>query len=128
MTEDIRAQKENTVRLFLLEDDDAIGMGLKYSLEKEGYDVIHVKTKRDALESLKENEFDMCILDINLPDGNGYDVCRYIKESKDIPIIFLTGVSDKDKITAALSLKPQGYLLKPIDKDKLIGTIEKFIG
>ena len=44
MTEDIRAQKENTVRLFLLEDDDAIGMGLKYSLEKEGYDVIHVKT------------------------------------------------------------------------------------
>ena len=71
MTEDIRAQKENTVRLFLLEDDDAIGMGLKYSLEKEGYDVIHVKTKRDALESLKENEFDMCILDINLPDGNG---------------------------------------------------------
>ena len=124
MTEDIRAQKENTVRLFLLEDDDAIGMGLKYSLEKEGYDVIHVKTKRDALESLKENEFDMCILDINLPDGNGYDVCRYIKESKDIPIIFLTASDAEVNVVMGLEMGADDYICKPFRINELMARIK----
>ena len=70
------------MKLFLLEDDDAIGMGLKYSLEKEEYEVFYVKTKAEALKSWKENTYDLCILDINLPDGNGYDVCRFIKEKE----------------------------------------------
>ena len=78
------------MRLFLLEDDDAIGMGLKYSLEKENYEVVHVRTKNEALETFSEKSYDLCILDINLPDGNGYDVCRYIKEKEDVPVIFLT--------------------------------------
>ena len=127
MTEDIRAQKENTVRLFLLEDDDAIGMGLKYSLEKEGYDVIHVKTKRDALESLKENEFDMCILDINLPDGNGYDVCRYIKESKDIPIIFLTASDAEVNVVMGLEMGADDYICKPFRINELMARIKSVL-
>ena len=54
------------MKLFLLEDDDAIAMGLKYSLEKENYEVIHARTKSEALSTFAENEYDLCILDIKL--------------------------------------------------------------
>ena len=66
-----------------------------------------------------------------MPEESGPEVMinlRNMEELANTPIVFLTGVSDKAKITAALSLRPQGYILKPIDKDKLIGTIEKFVG
>ena len=63
------------MNIFLLEDDDAIGMGLKYSLEKEGYNVTLTKSVAKAKESFEEKKNDLCILDINLPDGNGYEVC-----------------------------------------------------
>ena len=92
------------MRLFLLEDDDAIGMGLKYSLEKENYEVVHVRTKREALEAFSEKSFDLCILDINLPDGKGYDVCRYIKEKEDVPVIFLTASDAEVNVVMGLEM------------------------
>ena len=66
-----------------------------------------------------------------MPGEDGPEVMINLRRRPELattPIVFLTGVSDKAKITAALSLSPQGYILKPIDKDKLIGTIEKFVG
>lgn len=66
-----------------------------------------------------------------MPVENGPEVLKIIRENPafdDIPVLFLTGITDKEKVRQALILKPQGYLVKPIDKDKLLGTIEKFIG
>ena len=80
------------MNVFLLEDDDAIGMGLKYSLEKEGFTVTHAKSLAQAREDFKKNKFSICIIDINLPDGSGYDACKYIKEREDVPVIFLTAL------------------------------------
>ena len=100
------------MKLFLLEDDDAIGMGLKYSLEKEGYEVIHVRTKADALKAWKTNSFDICILDINLPDGNGYDVCRHIKEKEDVPVIFLTASDAEVNVVMGLEMGADDYVCK----------------
>ncbi|SEM35934.1 DNA-binding response regulator, OmpR family, contains REC and winged-helix (wHTH) domain [Butyrivibrio sp. ob235] len=111
------------MKLFLLEDDDAIGMGLKYSLEKEGYEVIHVRTKADALKTWKSNTFDMCILDINLPDGNGYDVCKYIKEKEDTPVIFLTASDAEVNVVMGLEMGADDYVCKPFRINELMARI-----
>jgi len=111
------------MKLFLLEDDDAIGMGLKYSLEKEGYEVIHVRTKADALKAWKTNSFDICILDINLPDGNGYDVCRHIKEKEDVPVIFLTASDAEVNVVMGLEMGADDYVCKPFRINELMARI-----
>ena len=112
------------MKLLLLEDDDAIGMGLKYSLEKEGYEVIYVGTKSEALESVKVNDFDLCILDINLPDGNGYDVCRFIKEKEDIPVIFLTASDAEVNVVMGLEMGADDYVCKPFRINELMARIK----
>lgn len=111
------------MKLFLLEDDDAIGMGLKYSLEKEGYEVVHVRTKADALKAWKTNSFDICILDINLPDGNGYDVCRHIKEKEDVPVIFLTASDAEVNVVMGLEMGADDYVCKPFRINELMARI-----
>ena len=72
------------MKVFLVEDDGAIGTGLKYSLEKEGYEVTLCTSKTQALNVWQSGQYALCILDINLPDGNGYDVCKYIKDKEDV--------------------------------------------
>ena len=83
------------MQIFVLEDDNAIGMGLTYSLENEGYSVTLAKDVKSALEIINEKEFALYILDLTLPDGSGYDVCRRIKEIGDLPVIFLTAYDDE---------------------------------
>ncbi len=112
------------MKLFLLEDDDAIGMGLKYSLEKEGYEVVHVKTKADAEDALIINTFDICILDINLTDGNGYDVCKFIKEKEDVPVIFLTASDAEVNVVMGLEMGADDYVCKPFRINELMARIK----
>ena len=112
------------MRLFLLEDDDAIGMGLKYSLEKENYEVVHVRTMNEALEIFSEKSFDLCILDINLPDGNGYDICRFIKEKEDVPVIFLTASDAEVNVVMGLELGADDYVCKPFRINELMARIK----
>ena len=86
----------DVMKIFLLEDDDAIGIGLTYSLENEGYTVTLAKTVADAFKIIDKDTFSLYILDLTLPDGSGYDVCRKIKEGGDLPVIFLTAFDDED--------------------------------
>lgn len=112
------------MKLFLLEDDDAIGMGLKYSLEKEGYDVVHMKTKEEAQDAFSTNTYDICILDINLPDGNGYDVCKFIKEREDVPVIFLTASDAEVNVVMGLEMGADDYVCKPFRINELMARIK----
>ncbi len=109
--------------IFLLEDDDAIGMGLKYSLEKEGYEVSIAKSKAEAMKVLADGGFELCILDINLPDGNGYDVCRLIKEKEDIPVIFLTASDAEVNVVMGLEMGADDYICKPFRINELMARI-----
>ncbi len=112
------------MRVFLLEDDDAIGMGLKYSLEKEGYEVTHVKTAADAQAEWQPDTYDLCILDINLPDGNGYDVFKFIKEIEDLPIIFLTASDAEVNVVMGLEMGADDYICKPFRVNELMARIK----
>ena len=115
------------MKVFLLEDDDAIGMGLKYSLEKEGYEVKHVTTAGEAKKVWKKNEYDISILDINLPDGSGYDICKYMKESEDIPVIFLTAADAEVNVVMGLELGADDYICKPFRVNELMARIKSVL-
>ena len=113
--------------IFLLEDDKAIGMGLVYSLEKEGYRVTHAETVKQAMEILAGRSFAFCILDINLPDGNGYEVCKAIKEKSDTPVIFLTAYDDEVNVIMGLELGADDYICKPFRVRELMARIKAIL-
>ena len=115
---------EKNMKIFLLEDDDAIGTGLKYSLEKEGYEVSLYRSVKEALAAWKKDTFELCILDINLPDVSGYDVCRFIKEKEDVPVIFLTASDAEVNVVMGLEMGADDYICKPFRINELMARMK----
>ena len=112
------------MKVFLLEDDNAISMGLKYSLEKEGFEVTTTERAKEATSQWQTGTYDICILDINLPDGNGYDVCRFIKEKEDIPVIFLTASDAEVNVVMGLEMGADDYICKPFRVGELMARVK----
>ncbi|WP_288312466.1 response regulator transcription factor [uncultured Eubacterium sp.] len=110
--------------IFLLEDDDAIAMGLSYSLENEGYTVTVAKSVSQALEIINKKNFSMYLLDLTLPDGSGYSVCKRIKEIGDFPVIFLTAYDDEVNVVMGLELGADDYITKPFRLKELLVRIK----
>lgn len=115
------------MKLFVLEDDAAIGMGLSYSLKNEGYDVTVAKNIKSAYEILNKETFSLYILDLTLPDGSGYDVCREIKKSGDFPVIFLTAYDDEVNVVMGLELGADDYISKPFRVKELLARIKSVL-
>ncbi|MBD8980100.1 MAG: DNA-binding response regulator [Clostridiales bacterium] len=115
------------MKLFVLEDDAAIGMGLSYSLKNEGYDVTVAKNVKSAYEILNKETFSLYILDLTLPDGSGYDVCREIKKSGDFPVIFLTAYDDEVNVVMGLDLGADDYISKPFRIKELLARIKSVL-
>lgn len=115
------------MKLFVLEDDAAIGMGLSYSLKNEGYDVTVAKNVKSAYEILNKETFSLYILDLTLPDGSGYDVCREIKKSGDVPVIFLTAYDDEVNVVMGLDLGADDYISKPFRIKELLARIKSVL-
>lgn len=110
--------------IFLLEDDEAIGIGLTYSLENEGYNVTLAKSVKEAEKIIDEKEFSLYILDLTLPDGNGYDVCKRIKAKGDLPVIFLTAYDDEVNVIMGFELGADDYISKPFRVKELMLRIK----
>lgn len=110
--------------IFLLEDDDAIAMGLSYSLENEGYTVTVAKSVSQALEIINKQNFSMYLLDLTLPDGSGYSVCKRIKEIGDFPVIFLTAYDDEVNVVMGFELGADDYITKPFRLKELLVRIK----
>ena len=110
----------------MIVDDDAATLRNIKSLLDGVYNVVVANHGVKALEILDIEKPDVILLDYEMPRMNGPETMKNIRlkpEYKNTPIIFLTGVNDRDQITAALSLRPDGYLLKPVNKEKLMTTI-----
>ena len=101
------------MKLFLLEDDNAISMGISYSFTNEGYEVTTASCVKEALEIIRNNEFSLYILDLNLPDGSGYEICKEIKKQGDFPVIFLTAFDDEINVVTGFELGADDYITKP---------------
>lgn len=101
------------MKILFVEDDDAIALGLIYSLEKEGYQITHFKTQNEAIDILSTQSFDLLLLDVGLPDGNGYEICRYAKSKQEVPVIFLTAMDDEVNVVMGLDMGGDDYITKP---------------
>ena len=116
--------------ILVVDDNPMILKLIKRRLSEE-YNVATARSGKIALKFLQNKATDLILLDYEMPEENGTVILEQLHQNeatKDIPVVFLTGVTEREKIQKALALKPQGYLLKPIDQDKLITTIEKCIG
>lgn len=127
--EEIKEQKRRK-HILIIDDDPSVLRLIKEYLH-EDYDVATAISGKIAYKFLAQKKTDLILLDYEMPNEKGPQVLENMRKDNQIsgvPVIFLTGISEREMITKALRLRPQGYLLKPIDKEKLIGTIEKFIG
>lgn len=110
-------------KLLLVEDDNTLATGIKYTLEKEGFECVHVSTYTDGLDTYNDG-FELIIMDIELPDGNGYDLCTEIRKNSSIPIIFLTSYDDEVNIVMGLDLGADDYVTKPFQLKVLVSRIK----
>ncbi len=107
--------------ILLVEDSESIVMGLKYYLEQEGFRVTSAKTIAEAEVA---SNYDLILLDITLPDGNGFDFFKEIKKKEDIPVIFLTARDEEIDIVKGLDLGAEDYIVKPFRVKELISRIK----
>lgn len=117
-------------QILIIDDAPAMLKMLKHILDNK-YDVATAVSGKLARRYLARKTVDLILLDYDMPEEDGPTVLRSLRETPacaDIPVIFLTGVNDVSKIQRALSLKPQGYLLKPIEREKLLSSIEDVLG
>ena len=111
-------------QIFLVDDDSTIARNLSLLLRAEGYEVMCVSTRSAAAERLLEHRFDLALVDISLPDGNGFAVCTEIKERQDIPVIFLTASDDEASVVTGLNMGADDYVTKPFRPRELVARIK----
>lgn len=129
--EKITSSNEHRKKSVLVVDDSGIFLRMMKGLLEEKYDVSVITSGLKAISLIHEKKPDLILLDYEMPLYDGHETMMKIRESestKDIPIVFVTAVNDKEHIKAVLSQKPAGYLLKPLDKERLIKTVKEIIG
>ncbi len=113
------------MRVFIVEDDPIIVEGLKIALAQENFEVDSFGTMTDAINAVNgEAHYDVCLLDVNLPDGDGYQVCKAIRDKSDVPILFLTACDDEIHTVLALEQGADDYIAKPFRIRELIARIK----
>lgn len=113
--------------ILLVEDNYTIIMGLKYSLEQENFKVISAQNVSEFNGKIDKNDIDLVLLDISLPDGNGFEICKEIKSKKDIPVIFLTAQDEETSVVLGLDLGADDYIVKPFRTRELISRINSVL-
>ncbi len=115
-------------KILYVEDDASLSFLTKDNLELGGYEVIHVADGKSGLESFKENEVDLCLLDVMLPEMDGFELARQIRNiDPEIPIIFLTAKALKENKLEGLRLGADDYITKPFSIEELILKIKVFL-
>lgn len=115
------------MKILLVEDNIMLAKGLIYSLNQQSFDIVHKTNVKESKEFLKDNKVDVIILDISLPDGNGFDLYKSIIFNMDIPTIFLTAKDEEDDIVRGLEMGAEDYITKPFSVRKLIARINKIV-
>lgn len=110
------------MKILLVEDDETLSMGIEYSLKNDGFEVECAYTLKQAEE--KYEHADMILLDVTLPDGTGYDLCRKVRKSSEVPIIFLTACDEEGNIVLGLDTGADDYITKPVRIRELTARIK----
>jgi DNA-binding response OmpR family regulator len=114
-------------RILLIEDDIALSAGIEYALKSEGFDVNIAAALEKARQLIKQFEYNLLLLDVMLPDGNGYDFCREVRRQSNIPIIFLTACDEEVNIVLGLDMGGDDYITKPFRLKELVSRINAIL-
>lgn len=114
-------------KILLVEDDGQIAAYLGELLRAEGFDTQIAGSKKEASECLLIQAFDLVLLDVSLPDGNGFSICAEIKKEYEIPVIFLTASGDEYSVVAGLDMGADDYIAKPFRPRELISRIRSVL-
>ena len=114
-------------KILLVEDNEIIVKGLKYLLEQEKFDIKIAKNIVEAKTMIKKQKFDLYLLDITLPVGDGYEICQYVKKQKDVPVIFLTAKDEELNVVQCLDMGADDYIIKPFRNRELISRIKSVL-
>lgn len=113
--------------ILLVEDDLNLIDGLEYSIKKNGFHVDVARTVREALSLYEDQKYNLLILDLTLPDGTGFDICGKVRQSSDVPIIFLTAADEEVNIVMGLDIGGDDYITKPFKLNELISRINSLL-
>lgn len=114
--------------VLVVEDDNIIREGLQISLRQDGYDVLTAATQKEALDTMSGNQMiDIFLLDVMLPDGDGYTICREIRKKSDAPILFLTACDDEVHTVLALEQGADDYIAKPFRIRELLARMKAIL-
>ncbi|PPB08812.1 response regulator transcription factor [Brevibacillus laterosporus] len=117
------------MKILLVEDDKTIASGLEYSLQQDGYSTVLCHDVASAKKVLAEDidQFALCLFDLQLPDGSGYELCKMVKERRDIPVIFLTVIDDEINVVMGLDMGADDYITKPFRVRELLSRIKSVL-
>ena len=115
------------MEILLVEDNEILAKGIIYSLEQEKFKVIHKTNVKETIKFLQNEKPKLVILDISLPDGNGFNLYEKNIKDKNIPTIFLTAKDDEDDIVKGLEVGAEDYITKPFSIRELIARINKIL-
>lgn len=115
------------MKILLVEDNEAIVLGLQYLLEEEGFTCIVAKNCNEAMEIYQKMVLNLVLLDISLPDGDGFMLCRKFKKEQDIPVIFLTAREEERDVVQGFDLGADDYVIKPFRNRELISRIRNVL-
>lgn len=110
-------------RILIVEDNEVIVKGLKYLLKQENFETEACGNVNEAKNFISCEKFDLIILDITLPDGNGFELCKYIKAINATPVIFLTAKDEEKDVVRGLDTGADDYIIKPFRNRELISRI-----
>lgn len=120
--------KSMKAHILYVEDDESLGFVTRDNLELKGYQITHCTDGQTALDTARSGDFDLCLLDVMLPEVDGFTLASRIRERNvDIPIIFLTAKSLKEDKITGLRLGADDYITKPFSIEELILKIEVFL-
>lgn len=111
------------INVLMIEDDSTIAFGVKYALEQEGFNIDICKDLESGRQNINNKEYNIILLDVMLPDGNGYEFCKEIRQILDTPIIFLTACDEEVNIVTGLDIGGDDYVTKPFRVRELISRM-----
>ncbi|MCM0647707.1 response regulator transcription factor [Clostridium swellfunianum] len=114
-------------KLLLVEDDKSLALGIEFALKDEGYEVATAESIEQGKRQFEDSKFDLIILDINLPDGSGYDLCKYVRSKSNVPVIFLTALDDEVNVVLGLEIGGDDYITKPFRVRELLSRIKALL-
>ncbi len=115
------------IRILLIEDDKHIAGELQYLLRSEGYEADAVYTAEEGEKSIEKGDYHLILLDVTLPDGNGFELFERMRRKRELPVIFLTALDEEQDVVKGLDLGADEYIAKPFRPRELLSRIRSVI-